>query len=307
MDNLNNLVSAMDALAKSSYARFNAYSYIRARLNSIYSQLPPGLISYNYNKQYGPFVINTKPTANTLIVKSFIAGTLDSSDSFKYSPIYNSLQQGIQSASSRDGSNTITVLPFTPSTTQDSTVVPNDGIKNAKVYKLDYQDGSFNGSYKSLVAGDSCGSGLLTTQNSITFSLTGSATSPSVALNSINLMIGLKYQLVVSVKATTSCTMKLEYANSKYYMMSTDVTTIAGNTVSVNLTSTFVMFVWNFTALSSTITFRINKSSSSTNTIIEFNGLSIQGGLTAPLLPLACANGTTVTGILNGTTTVCST
>jgi hypothetical protein len=382
MDNLNNLVSAMDALAKSSYARFNAYSYIRARLNSIYSQLPPGLISYNYNKQYGPFVINTKPTANTLIVKEMLPGMLDSNGLFLESDLYKFMQLVSSTAASNDGKQPtttaklttgttllipLTVEPFAsatstgaaasaaaaaaaaaaadvaaaaaiynaanPSTTAITNgsgltisneafirniladanigaslnVVPNGGIKNAKVYKLDYQDGTFNGSYTSLVAGDSCGPGLLTTQNSITFSLTGSATSPSVALNSINLMIGLKYQLVVSVKATSSCTMKLEYAPSNYYMMSTDVTTTAGNTVLVNLTSTFVMFVWNFTAISSTIKFRINKSSSSTNTIIEFNGLSIQGGLTAPLLPLACANGTTVTTIVNGTTTVCST
>jgi hypothetical protein len=382
---LNNVVSAMDALAKSSYARFNAYSYIYARLKSIYSPLPTGLISYKYNKQYGPFVINTKPTPNTLIVKSFIAGTLDSNGLFLESDLYEFMRRVSSTAASNDGKQPtttaklttgttllipLTVEPFAsatstgaaasaaaaaaaadvaaaaaiynaanppttgnpPTTSVTNTlgstisnaefirsiladanigaslnVVANGGIKNAKLYKLDYQDGSFNGSYTSLVAGDSCGSGLLTTQNSITFSLTGSATSPSVALNSINLMIGLKYQLVVSVKATSPCTMKLEYAPSNYYMMSTDVTTTAGNTVLVNLTSTFVMFVWNFTAISSTIKFRINKSSSSTNTIIEFNGLSIQGGLTAPLLPLACANGTTVTTIVNGTTTVCST
>ena len=189
--------------------------------------------------------------------------------------------------------------------------VPEGGIQNAKLYKLDYTDGSFNGSYTSLVAGDSCGTGQLTTQNSITFSLTGSATTPSVSVNSMNLMLGIKYQLVVSVRvsgstgtsgSTSSYKMKLEYAPSKYYMMSTDTATVAGNTDSANLTSTFTMFVWNFTAVSPTIAFRINKPNSSTNTTIEFNGISIQGGLTGPLLSLACANGTSV----NGATTVCN-
>jgi hypothetical protein len=195
--------------------------------------------------------------------------------------------------------------------TQVPNAVPEGGIQNAKIYKLDYADGTFNGSYKSLVAGDSCAAGQLTTQNSITFSLTGSAITASIAVDSMNLMLGINYQVVVSVKVNgqtvstgsgSPYTMKLEYTPSKYYMMNSDTTTVAGNMSSVNLNSSFSMFAWDFTALSPTIVFRINKPSSSTNTTIEFNGLSIRGGGRAPLLSLACANGTTV----NGPTTVCN-
>jgi hypothetical protein len=358
------LISALDVFAKACHARVKAYSIIKDRLHSIYAPLPTQLISYKYNRQFGPFIIDRDPTTNKLTIKKFQENdnTLDSEDRFMYNPVDTSLTYylndgaralrapppaggatptvpadllggslSVRPADTVLGTpppalgalaaptnmlvdviapqpNTVEsipvgIIPYTTLLSGTSNIpeyyrnaLPGNGIQNAKLYKLDYADGNFNGTYKSLVAGESCGPGQLSLDNSITFSLNTESATPSVIINSNSIVTGLRYQVAVSIKSSKNCHMYLEYSPSEYYTMSDDETTSAGNTVFVRLNTSFNRFIWTFIAKTNRLSFRIKNITGSSlqgssNTILEINKLSVIGNLKAGAFPLSCVYG----------------
>jgi len=174
--------------------------------------------------------------------------------------------------------------------------LPPQGFTNLSLYKAAYADGSFNGSYISLNTGDSCQNRQLTTRQSVTFDL--SSTSPSVSISNINLIPGLKYTLFISVKASTPCGIYLEYSPSMYYTATNEINIVGGDITLRPIITTFTTIMWTFIAVSPNPVFRINNPSGSPLTI-EFNTLTIRGGMNGPTLPLGCTNGVTTDGTLN--------
>jgi hypothetical protein len=244
--------------------------------------------------------VNTTPSSNKFTIRSLVSNTLDSNNRFKWNPVSTSLQAGIYNATvTLDGSTTNLSPPaFTVSTTQDLNAVPDGGFKDVTLYKAAYADGSFIGSYTSLIAGDSCTNRQLTNRQSVTFDLTG--TSPSIGINSLNLIPGLKYTLLIYVKSNiaTPITVSLEYTPSQYYRRNNDPTNSDFMYLSGDLTNSFTSIMWTFIAVAPKLCFRINNAGATPLTI-EFSALSIQGGMDGPVLPLACTNGVTTNGILN--------
>jgi hypothetical protein len=275
--------------------------------------------SYKYSKTLGPYVVAMSPSTNKIMIKSFTAGDLDLSGNFKLNPTaawrrlvkaFSSSSVGVTQgspsitsvSSALSGSiNTALFNIIHPSvipavvTTADLNAVPEGGYTNGKLYKVLYNDGLFLGSYTSIRAGTNAGN-LQTTffNNSIKIDSITSSTQSRFSINGINLLIGQKYILTVSVKSTVACTMYLESAANQYYTLG-DLTPSAGSTsTSISTTTSFSQYIWSFYAVTTAANFYVVKPSTATVTF-EFNRLDIQGGVVGPTRTLACRNGSTTT------------
>lgn len=109
------------------------------------------------------------------------------------------------------------VNPYVPVTAmQDNSInlraLPKEGIVNARLYKSTYNDGIFNGTYTSLVAGSNSGN-LQIMSNSIKINLLTPDLESRIKINGVNLLVGQPYSVTVVVKSTSTtnpCKIQLE-------------------------------------------------------------------------------------------------
>ena len=262
--------------------------------------------SYKYSKTLGPFIIAMRPTANKIMIKSFQSSDLDSNGVFKLSP----MAQWRKNVIFWIKNNTLNISPPSKDvtyntqlaavpTTDDLRALPENGLRNAKIYRAAYNDGVNLMTYTAISPGNTD----TVAQSSYDSIILQMSTSSNGMINitGVNLIIGQKYIVTISVRARTTssgasdgtCILYAMYSSTNTYNPE-GVNIQINTTVGVTLSSGFKLFTWKFVALSSNLRFKVITNMFS-NIEIEFNRLSIQGGIIGPTAYLGCTSGSTTT------------
>lgn len=191
--------------------------------------------SYKYSKTIGPYVVAATPSTNKIMIKSFVAGDLDSHGAFLLNPtaqwrrlatlwpkykvgpvntpnLFRNLENlGIALSAAPAIAIGAIALPDimsikTPDTTENLKALPEGGLLDAKLYPVKYNDGQFNGSFTSLTAGRGAENRRLEktiSLKTISLKIDSSAGSSDSIFNisNINLLVGQKYIVTISVKS----------------------------------------------------------------------------------------------------------
>jgi hypothetical protein len=281
--------------------------------------------SYIYSKTLGPYIIAMKPTTNKIMVKTFQTGDLDSNGAFILNPTAQwrkdiaiwvklhvrtfpplsqytipGLTELLSGAFRNFYKAMLTLNPQTnssPHPAQPTTVnlkaLADAGLPNAKLYRASYNDGVNSMSYTAISPGDT-NTAVQSSWNSIVLTM-NSSSNGMININGLNLIIGQKYFLTVSVKVTSTASCILYVMSSSSRAYKPDGTNIDIDVAaSVTLLSSFKVFTWNFVAVSSNLRFKVVATPSAEVTL-EFNTFTIQGGISGPTTYLGCANGSTTT------------
>jgi len=186
---------------------------------------------YKYSKTIGPYVVAATPSTNKIMIKSFVAGDLDSHGAFLLNPtaqwrrfatlwpkykvgpvntpnLFQTLEN-LGNALSAAPAIAIGALPLpadpidiiTPTTTVNLKALPEGGLLDAKLYPLKYNDGQFNGSFTSLTAGTGAANRRLVGSTSLKIDSSAGSSDSIFNISNINLIVGQNYIVTVTVKS----------------------------------------------------------------------------------------------------------
>jgi hypothetical protein len=223
-------------------------------------------ISYKYSKIFGPYIISMKPSTNKLMIRSVVSGDLDANGKFILNPTADSYIKkrewvsNIRSGAAPSVNNSINLK-----------ALPEIGLVNAKLYKLNYV------SFKNII------NAYNTVVSDTEYSkkvICDTVNSESLFhVSNANVTIGSRYSLTISIKVVSGTvnntipSIRLEHTNYQYYTTASMVP--KDNDGRIYLSNIYTTIVWEFTAATTTLQFRVNKSSASELTVLDVNALEL--------------------------------
>jgi hypothetical protein len=282
--------------------------------------------AYTYNKTFGPFIVGARPTTNKLLIRQFTAGHLDSNGQFILNPVAKSRKDIINTGFSNDGKiiDEYTRTATAYSGTSDTVSLPEVGLLDAKLYKIQYNDGVFTGSFnsitagtnalnekliKAIVTGTSGGSGIRQTGvNGKQIDLTGlgQVWDGTFNISGFSAIPGLPYTVSLTVSSSVDTYISLEYSTGNAYSIGTSqgsslrrgsAPLLAGSGINNKflVTPTKESYTWDIIAASASLAIHAYKIESTASVTFTFTGLTITGGIFGPVSQISCSNGSTTT------------
>jgi hypothetical protein len=283
--------------------------------------------AYTYNKTFGPFIVGARPTTNKILIRQLTTGQLDSNGQFILNPVAKSRKDIINKGFSDDGKiiDVYTRAAIAYSGTSDTVSLPEVGLLDAKLYRIQYNDGVFTGTFTSITAGTNAlnekiikaivtgtsGSGGGISQTGVNgkqIDLTGVGQiwDGTFNISGFSAIPGLTYTVALTVSSAVNTYISLEYSAGNAYSIGTSqgssltldsAPLLAGSGVNNKffVTPSPQSFIWNFVAMTNNLTLHAYKIESTAAVTFTFTGLTITGGIIGPVTQLACSNGSTTT------------
>ena len=218
-----------------------------------------------------------------------------------------------------------TVGPTSYSGTEDLNALPEAGLIDARIYRIQYFDGVFRGSFTSIIAGTNAINERIS--NTITTGTSGSEPINQTGVNAKQIDLtgdgqrwdgtfnisgfvpftGNSYTVSISMSSTVNTYIALEDALGDEYPPDTaqgssttqGTNPLLSGTAALNnkvlVTPIKQTFIWTFICRYESIVIHAYKTGDTAAVTFTFSYLEIKGGVNGPVRQLACSNGSTTT------------